>query len=150
MVEHTTIEKATQTAIVESPFTRIQGLPTWLQKTQLIEEMEEAAMACDVSYPWAGDLGLLARVDGHVKYLARTGLIYVEPTKPTSQHPTIHIGTAAVIKQKETENNLWKRDYAVVLGFIKGCCKNMRDTLCLKYYEQLKEDTLKYKRTKPR
>ena len=100
MVELSTIEKATQTAIVESPFTRIQGLPTWLQKTQLIEEREEAAMVCDVSYPWAGDYGLLVLIDGPVKYLTQTGLVYVEPVKPTSQHPTIPIGTAAVIKQR--------------------------------------------------
>jgi hypothetical protein len=150
MVELSTIEKTTRNAVVESPFTRIQGLPTWLQKTRLIEEMEEAAMACDVSYPWAGDYGLLALIDGPVKYLARTGLIYVEPVKPTPQHPTINIGTAAIIKQKEVENDLWLRDYAVLLGFIKGCGENMRDALCSKYYEQLKEDTFKYKRIKPR
>ena len=137
MVEHTTIEKATQTAIVESPFTRIQGLPTWLQKTHRIEEMEEAAMACDVSYPLAGDCSLLALIDDPVKYLARTGLVYVEPTKPTPQHPTINIGNAAVIKQKEVENDLWKREYALVLGFIKSCGKNMCNALCLKYYKQL-------------
>ena len=45
-----------------TPFTRIQGLPTWLQKTQLIKEMEDVAMNCDVSYPWAGEFGLLAMV----------------------------------------------------------------------------------------
>jgi hypothetical protein len=150
MVEHTTIEKATRTAVVEEPFTRIQGLPTWLQKTRLIEEMEEAAMACDVSYPWAGDFGLLALIDGAERYLARTGLVYVEPTKPTPQHPTINVGTAALIKQKEAENDLWKRDYAVVLGFIRGCGENMRNALCSKYYEQLREETFKYKRIKPR
>ena len=117
---------------------------------QLIEEMEEATMACDVSYQWAGDFGLLALIDGPVKYLARTGLVYVEPTQPTPQHPTINIGTAAVIKQKEVKNDLWKRDYAVVLGFIKDCNENMRNALCSKYYKQFWEDTFKYKCIKPR
>ena len=107
-------------------------------------------MACDVSYPWAGDFKLLALVNGAAKYLARAGLVYVKPTKPTPQHPTINIGTAAVIKQKEVDNNLWKRDYAVVLGFIKACGKNMRNALCSKYYEQLRKDMFKYKRIKPR
>jgi hypothetical protein len=50
--------------VVEQPFTRIQGTPTWLQKMQLITEMEEIAMGCDVSYPWAGYHGLLDVVDG--------------------------------------------------------------------------------------
>ena len=143
MVELSTIEKTTRNAVVETPFTRIQGLPTWLQKTRLKEEMEEAAMSCDVSYPWAGDYGLLALIDGPVKYLARTGLNYVEPVKPTPQHPTINVGTAAIIKQKEVENDLWKRDYAVVLGFIKGCGKNIRNVLCSRYYEKLQEDMFK-------
>ena len=149
MAEYVTIEKATREAVVENPFTRIQGLPTWLQKTQLIEEMEEAAMRCDVSYPWAGDYGLLALIDGPDTYLTRTGLDFIAPVKPTPQHPTINVGTAAQIKQKEVENDQWKRDYAVVLGFVRGCGENIRTALCSKYYEQLKEETFKYKRIQP-
>ena len=59
------------------------------------------------------------------------------------------IGTAAVIKQKEIKNDLWKQDYVVVLGIIQGCGKNKRNALCSKYYKQLQEDTFKYKRIKP-
>jgi hypothetical protein len=150
MADLVTLEDAIRDRVVQQPFTRIPGTPTWLQKTRLIEEMEEAAMRCDASYTWAGDYGLLAVVDGALKYLARTNQVYIEPQKPTPQHPTAHIGTAAVIKQKEVENNLSKRDYAVFLGFCKGCGENLRKALCSKYYEQLKEPTFGYKRIRPR
>ena len=100
MAEYVTLEKTIRESIVECPFTRIQGLPTWLQKTHLIEELEEGAMRCDVSYPWAGDYGLLAVVDGPVKYLARTGMVFVTPVKPTAQHPDILVGTAARINKR--------------------------------------------------
>ena len=53
------------------------------------------------------------------------------------------------IKTKEATNNTWKRDYAVILGFIKGCGDNLRVTLCSKYYEQLEEETFNYKRIWP-
>ena len=66
-------------------------------------------------YPWSRDFVLLALIDGLVKYLARKGLVFVIPAKTTSQHPTINAGTATVIKQKGVKNNLWLRDYAVVL-----------------------------------
>ena len=40
MLEYVTIKKAIHEAVVKNPLTRIQGLLTWLQKTQLIEETE--------------------------------------------------------------------------------------------------------------
>ena len=120
MAEYATLEKTIRETIVKYPFTRIQGLPSWLQKTHLIEELEEGAMRCDVSYPWSGDYGLLAVVDGAVKYLARTGMVFVTPTKPTAQQPDILNGTAAQIKQKEAINNIWKRDYAIYIGLLGG------------------------------
>jgi hypothetical protein len=95
MAKYVTLEKAIRDLVVEQPFTRIQGMLTWLQKTNLTKEMEEAAMRCDVSYPWTGDHGLLAAVDGEETYLARTEEEYIEIVKPTPQHPNIQDGTAA-------------------------------------------------------
>ena len=59
--------------------------------------MEEAAIRCNTLYLWTGDHGMLAVVDGAVKYLLRTAEVYIKPPKLNPQHPTAHIGTAAVI-----------------------------------------------------
>ena len=50
MAEYVTLEKAIRDKVNASPFTRITGLTTWLQSTNLIDEMARAAMDCDVSY----------------------------------------------------------------------------------------------------
>ena len=52
------------------------------------------AMDCDVSYTWSAGHGLIAEMVGAVKYLAETGLNYVEPTKPLHQHAGIVANTS--------------------------------------------------------
>ena len=82
------LEKTLRDLIVENPFTKIQGLPAWLQKTQLIEEMKEGVIRCAVSsYPWAGDYRLLAVIDGQIKSLTQTVLVCVLPEKPILHIP---------------------------------------------------------------
>ena len=60
-------------------------------------------------------------VDGAEKYLTRTEEEYIEPVKPTPQHPNIEDGTAAQIRAMNAANDLWKINYAVFLGFCRGC-----------------------------
>ena len=74
---------------------------------------------------------MLVFIDEPVKYLARTGLVFMMPAETTTQHPTINAKTAAdVNNHKEVENDQWKRDYAVVLGFIRRCGENIHTMLC--------------------
>ena len=70
MAEYVLLEKTIRDKVNANPFTRIMGLPTWMQSMRLLEEMASIAMECDVSYDWAEDYGLLALVDGPEKYLS--------------------------------------------------------------------------------
>ena len=84
-----TLEKATFDAIRARPFTKIAGRkPTWRQAENLIKEMKDAALSCDVTYDWAGEFGLLAEIVGAAKYATDNPTLnpYVAPTQPPNQH----------------------------------------------------------------
>ena len=70
-------------------------------------------MHCDESYPRAGHHGLLAVIDGALAYIARAGESYIEPVKPTPQHPNIMSGKATQIRANNAEKDLWKCHHAV-------------------------------------
>ena len=94
MAEYKTLEKAVYQQVRDSPFTRVQGLPTWLQKQNLVKEMQAAGVGANVSYSWAGDPGLLAEIDGKTKYLADTAELYIKPTKPLQTHASVLVGNS--------------------------------------------------------
>ena len=115
------------------------GKPTYEQKEKVIEEAEELAMTSTVSYPWAGQHGLLAKVMGAHKYLAETGKNYIPPARPPVYDPRI-IGAGlsqAAIRVAQAMNDTAEVDYAVLEGFREGFGENFRKTFDLKYYKQL-------------
>ena len=149
MAEYATLKTSTYEQVTAAPFTRIPGKPSWRQKGTLVEEAEDLAMLFHVSYPWANGHGLLAVIQGAVKYLATSGENYVQPDRPENQHPEIFVTiprapTQQQVKNLEAKNENWKRDYAVYLGFCKGCRENMMKALDARYYEQVSERTFKY------
>ena len=72
MAEYSTLEASTCAEVTAKPFTRIPGKPSWKQKEALITEANNIAMTMHVSYPWAGENGLMAVIHGAEKYLADT------------------------------------------------------------------------------
>jgi hypothetical protein len=152
MAEYKALEKAAYQQVRDSPFTRVQGLPTWLQKQNLVKEMQAAGVDATVSYEWAGDHGLLAEIDGAEKYLADTGELYVAPERPPQNHAGVLTGnpTNTQVRVRTAINDLLKQDYATLLGFRKGVGHNVRDALDKKYWEQLEVPVFLYKTVKPR
>ena len=91
MTDCETTRKSTHDAVISKQFTRIPGLPTWEQKESFILEASELAMSFTVTYPWAGDHGLLAEILGQAKYLAKTGKNYVPPVRPPPSLPILQL-----------------------------------------------------------
>ena len=50
MVKYKTLEKVVYQQVRESPFTRVQGLPTWLQKENLVKENQAISVDANVLY----------------------------------------------------------------------------------------------------
>ena len=148
MAEDSTLEASTSAEVTAQLFTRIPGKPSWKQKETLITEANNIAMTMHVSYPWAGENGLMAVIQGAEEYLAATQLEYIQPVQPEHQHPEIFVTvprapTQQQVKNFEAQNEKWKRDFAVYSGFCKGVRENMMKALDARYYEQLSHDTFK-------
>ena len=75
MAEYATLEKVTYAGIISKPIIRILSKPTWHQKEKLVKEASDLALKVDVLYQWSGIWGLLAVIQGAVKYLADTALV---------------------------------------------------------------------------
>ncbi len=75
------LEETAYEAVRAKPFTKINGQPSWKAQKNLETEACKVAMDADVSYPWAGDFGLLAKVVGAVKYKEEMGQDYSQPTQ---------------------------------------------------------------------
>ena len=97
------------------------------------------------------DLGLLAVIQGAVKYLADTMFVYIEPTKPPHQNALLTNANqiAAQVPVLTEENNLLKKDYVVFRGFVEGIGYNFRATLNATYYQLLYRSVFKYKGLTP-
>ena len=77
-------------AVIDRPFTRICGKPTWEQKEVLLQESRDLSMIFDqVSYDWAGPYGLLAEVEGGTKFTALTTKQYTAPVRPPPKTPIL-------------------------------------------------------------
>ena len=96
-----------------------------------MEEAEQIGLDMSVSYPWAKDFGLLAKISGAAKYLLDTGHNYVAPTQSPDMDPDMLIPGKTQIQIKIMQNAtiVAKRNYAVVSGFRRGVCDNFRDAL---------------------
>jgi hypothetical protein len=62
MVDLNALERVAYKQVQETPFTRIHGKSTWIQKETLVKEMEASGINQHVSYPWAGDWGCLVEI----------------------------------------------------------------------------------------
>ena len=89
MAKYVTLEKEVYDTIRAKPFTKISSKPTWALKELMLEESQEIALDCNVSYTWVGDYGLLAEIEGTAQYLMTTGKNYVTPTQPADIDPEI-------------------------------------------------------------
>ena len=145
------IESSRYTAIREKTLTRIHRTPTWQQKENMLSKLEELAINVKVHYGCARDYGLLAMVIGTARYQTDTTLVYIAPTQPPNRHASINDrSTSAQRDEYNAENNLLKRDWAVVTGFKKAVGENIRDALDSAFYEQLKAKTYAYIKLWPR
>ena len=100
-----------------------------------------------MQYDWSSDFRLLATIVGLAQYTTEAGFNYVNPAQPPNIHlSNIACGTALHIHTWEADNDLQRRNYAVFGGFKIGICRNLRDALDLRYYEQVRETTFGYKR----
>ena len=79
-MEYVALEKSIYETIRSKPFKSIPTKPILTQKELLVEEAEQIGLEINVSYTWAGDYGLLAKIHGAAKYLLNTGHNYVAPT----------------------------------------------------------------------
>ena len=140
------LEEKAYEAVRSKPFTKIRGQPSRKARKNLEAEACEVAMDADVSYSWAGDYGLLAKVIGATKYAEETGQKYIQPTQPETYDSNITKDTPAyeremlVAKNEEARENWYVRK-----GTIRGIADNIRDALDPTYYQQLKNKRLKYK-----
>ena len=89
-----------------------------------------------MSYDWAGDFGLSAVVVGVVRYATEhpTLAAYVKPVKPAVTHPDIIIAganktTSAGIDILNRQHEATQVNYAIYLGFQRGCGENIREAL---------------------
>ena len=121
MADLNALEKAAYEQVRETPFTRMHGKPTWIQKETLVKEMEASGINQHVSYPWTGDCGCLAEIQGAPKYLAGTGKTYLAPARPPQNHARNPFQTQ--IRIMTANNDLLKQDYHTLLGFWKGVGK---------------------------
>ena len=112
MMDYESVRQQTRDAVLARLFTRVTGKPTYEQKEKFIDEAEELAMAFTVSYPWAGQHGLLAKVMGAHKYHAETGKNYVPPARPPVYDLRITAGgmTQAAIRVAQAMNDTVKVD----------------------------------------
>ena len=150
MVKITSREQTRRTEyerIREKPFTRIHGKPSRSDDDLLVEEIKKVAVTVQIpAYEtWADKYGLLAEVIGDTEYQAKTGLTYVEPTKPADYDPGIRTDHTDLTKaRREAEWETKKESYAVVEGARQGICANIRDALDKQFHEQLADTDLGY------
>ena len=119
----------------------------------LIKEMMDAVLSCDVTCNWNGEFSLLAKIVGATKYVTcnLTLDLYTTPTQPPKQHANFNAGgPATVLKALEADNDLALRDCAVVKGFRRAVNIHLMDATNDTYFDQLEEHVYGYKRVLPR
>ena len=152
MTSYHDLEKQVYEEIRAEPYTRIPGRPSWRSKEALVKEARKHALQQRVSYDWAGRYGLLAEIIGAARYAVDHPTLpaYVAPVQPANS-PVLPAGpTAAQIRQLTDDNNLLKRDWAMLQGFRRGVSANIRDALDLEFYSALEHADYGYIDVLPR
>ena len=148
------LEEKTYERCRAQSFLIINDRPDYWQLEKLEQQAERLGCEFSVSYEWADDFGLSAAVIGAVKYAKRHPDLaaYVKPARPPITHADIILAgpnktTSAGIDVLNRQHEAAQVNYAIFLGFQKGCGENIREALAKQYYEQLAElPTLMYKK----
>ena len=148
------LEEKTYERCRAQSFNIINDRPDYCQLKKLEQQAERLGCEFSVSYNWAGDFGLSAAVIGAVKYAKRHPDLAacVKPVKPPITHADIILAgpnktTSAGIDVLNRQHEADQVNYAIYLGFQRGCGENMREALAKQCYEQLAElPTLMYKK----
>ena len=146
MTSYHDLEDQTYKSVIAEQVTRIHGKPAWRQKEILKREFTRIAIKHKVSYDWSGGKGLIPLIIG------KDRMTEDYPRLPTFKHPdrppnapTIAAGaTPAEIQSAKDENNILKRDYAVVAGFCRGAGELFQRAVDSEYYEDLEHVSYGY------
>ena len=152
MTSYHDLEEATYRTVLADQVTRVHGLPTWRAKQNLVTELTKIAKKHKVSYDWSGGKGLIALIIGAARLAADFPALppFIFPDRP-DMAPTIPNGTnQQTVRQLVDENNLKKRDWAVISGFCRGASEQIRNALDSEYYEDLEHVRFGYDDVKPR
>ena len=111
MASEAVIEKNVYEQVRASPFTVINGEPSWRDAKVLVQEARESSMGVTVSYDWAGNYGLLAEIEGAAQYLTTSGKTYVPQVQPLYADARLSgTETAANVRTFTSENDEKKRN----------------------------------------
>lgn len=152
MTSYHDLEDSTYRAVVGEVVTRIHGTPSWRAKERLKDELTKIAMKHKVSYGWSGGKGLIALIIGATRLAADHPTLpaFTFPPRPDMAPNIPNNATAHQIRHLSDQNNLAKRDYAVVTGFCRGASELIRNALDVEYYEDLEHARYGYDEVKPR
>ena len=116
------LEEQTYRTVRANPFTRIHGKPPWKQKENLKAKVAKLGVQFKVSYDWLVGKGCLTLIIGAARLAAdySHAATFVEPVQPPNA-PNCAGRTAEQIRILVSENDIKKRDYAVIQGFWRGC-----------------------------
>ena len=137
---------------MSKPFTRIHRTVDWRKKEVLTTEASYVGLECQVSPGCAGGLVLMVEIIGAPRYAADNPTFppYVVPTQPLSSPSLPAIPTSAQIRTLTDKNNLLKRDWAVMMSFLRGVSKNIHDGLDLEFLKLLQHARYNYLKVLPR
>ena len=103
-------------------------------------ELTKIATKHKVSYDWSGGKGLTALIIGAARLATDYPHLapFVEPVIPHNTPQGLGANpTQAQVRVATDENNLAKRDWAVVCGFRRGASELIRNALDSEYYDDL-------------
>ena len=139
MTSYHNLQDQTYKAVIAEKISRIHGKPTWRLKERMKTELGRVAVEHKVSYDWSGGYGLLDLIIGPVRHAADFPHLpaFVFPNQPPA-HPVLPgAPSQAQVRVAKDENNILKRDWAVVRGFCLGASVLIREALDSEYYEDL-------------
>ena len=140
MTSYHDLEDQTYRSVVAERVTRIHGRPVWKTKEKLKTELTKIATKHKVSYDWSGGKGLTALIIGAARLATDYPHLapFVEPVIPHNTPQGLGANpTQAQVRVATDENNLAKRDWAVVCGFRRGASELIRNALDSEYYDDL-------------
>ena len=130
-----------------TPFTKVHGRPSRIDRNTLREELCAAASEIDMPFEQAGDYGLLGEIMEDEEYTAITGLEYAEPTEPENYDTDITEDMPDhERKRMEASHTEYQEAWYTRRGALRGLCDNIRDALDVKYNLALKRPVIAYKK----